>query len=91
LLPSSSLPKQTGATCDERRRRWIEIFENDHDRGRSGNGIGTWGVRTTQRGDATATKKGLHKIAFGTAQFVLGHLAQKARSLFGLAFFFRAE
>src|SRR5215813_177589 len=30
--------------------RWIEIFENDHDRGRFGHGIGTWGLRTTQGG-----------------------------------------
>ena len=36
---------------------------------------------------AATTKKELRKIASGTRQFVVGHLAQKARSLFGLAFF----
>jgi hypothetical protein len=91
LLPPCSLPKQTGATCCERRRRLIEIFENDHGRGRSDYGIGTWGLRTTQRGDATTTKKELRKIASGTQQFVVGHLAQKARSFFGLAFFHQNE
>ena len=34
-------------------------------------------------------KKELRKIASGAQQFVVGHLAQKARSFFGLAFFFR--
>ena len=41
--------------------------------------------------DATTTKKELRKIASGTQQFVVGHLAQKARSFFGLAFFHRNE
>jgi hypothetical protein len=91
LLPLGSLPKQTGATCCERRRDRIETFENDHGRGRSDYGIGTWGLCATQRGDATTTKKELRKIASGTEQFVVGHLAQKARSFFGLAFFLQNE
>ena len=78
---------RTGATCDERRRDRIETIEKDYGRGFSGHCVGTWGLRTTQRGDATTTKKELRKIASGTQQFVVGHLAQKARSRFGLAFF----
>ena len=82
---------RTGATCDERRRNRIETIEKDYGRGFSGHCIGTWGLCTAQRGDATTTKKGLRKIASGTQQFVVGHLAQKARSRFGLAFFFKTN
>ena len=78
---------RTGATCDERRRNRIETIEKDYGRGFSGHCIGTWGLRTTQRGDATTTKKELRKIASGTRQFILGTFALKARSRFGLAFF----
>ena len=66
---------------------WIEIFENDRGVGRFGYVVGIWGLCATQRGDATTTKKELRKIASGAQQFVVGHLAQKARSCFGLAFF----
>ena len=70
---------------------WIEIFENDRGVGRFGYVVGIWGLCATQRGDATTTKKELRKIASGTQQFVVGHLAQKARSFFGLAFFLKNE
>jgi hypothetical protein len=62
---------------------WIEIFENDRGDGRFGHGVGTWGLCATQGGGgATTTKKELRKIASGAQQFVVGHLAQKARSFF---------
>jgi hypothetical protein len=70
---------------------WIETIEKDHGRGFFGHCFGTWGLCATQRGDATTTKKELRKIASGTQQFVVGHLAQKARSFFGLAFFLQNE
>jgi len=70
---------------------WIEIFENDRGVGRFGYVVGIWGLCATQRGDATTTKKELREIASGTQQFVVGHLAQKARSFFGLAFFLKNE
>ena len=67
---------------------WIEIFENDRGVGRFGHVVGTWGLCATQGGGGAATtKKELRKIASGAQQFVVGHLAQKARSCFGLAFF----
>ena len=37
------------------------------------------------------TQKELRKIDSGTQQFVVGHLALKARSFFGLAFFLRTN
>lgn len=79
---------RTGATCDERRRDRIETIEKDYGCGFFGHCIGTWGLCTAQGGDATTTKEGLRKIAFGTGQFVVGYFALKARSRFGLAFIY---
>jgi hypothetical protein len=67
---------------------WIEIFENDRGGGRFGHGVGTWGLCATQGGCRPSYAE-RRKIDPAARQFVVGYLAQKARSFFGLAFFHR--
>ena len=67
---------------------WIEIFENDRGVGRFGHGVGTWGLCATQGGCRPSYAK-RWKIDPLRGNLLWANLAQKARSFFGLAFFFQ--
>jgi hypothetical protein len=66
---------------------WIEIFENDRGDGRFGHGVGTWGLCATQGGCRSSYAE-RRKIDPLRGNLFGGYLAQKARSFFGLAFFY---